>query len=212
MSYKIKIQQVKTNTQALNILEGRNMSSFLKTNKGYLESIVCSFTNNKKYKGAMLYDYDDLYQIACEYLIVAIQNYDDSRGASLSTYAQTVIWNGVCQAIFKYNKLRDNEISFESLKPTDSDSSEKGEYFETAMESYSSTTYLSEFEDAIVDKLAFYETIDKLAPLHKKICKLRLEGYGLDMIAKKLNIKMSQLKTIYFRIFIHEFKDCRNLI
>ena len=206
------IREVKTNKQIEEILkDNKSLGEFLKTNESFLRSIAAK--NLKFIKPFDDVSIDDLIQDATLMLIHSLEKFDDIKNASLFTFASLVIYNSF---LYEYTVRRKpyKEKSTECMLIMNNRMHPEYDEREYYIPNDVITNEMAwvELEDNMLNKIVLNSVIDKLPLEHKEICQLRLMGLELEEIAKEMKMKMSKLKTIYFRYFTSEFQECRNLL
>lgn len=86
------------------------MKEKIKDNLGLVGAVIRNRVHSIDQMG--IYSYDDLFQIGCIGLCKAAYTDD---GGCFSTYAYRLIWNEICNALFKANRLNSRELLTEPM-------------------------------------------------------------------------------------------------
>lgn len=182
-------------------------SRFVEENAGFIHSIVARFGPKDSF------DYEDYYQIGLLGLHKAVRKFNPKRpnNSTLSTFAYTVIYNDILQAVKKNNKTASREVSMENFtRKYDNETS--SEYSETLF-SDPSIDRLNNFENRIVNSIITRNYIKKLENIHQRIFNYRfVDGLKHKDIAKKLGLNIHTYKHIFYFSVYPKIKELKKTI
>lgn len=116
-------------------------------------------------------DYHDLYNIGCIALMEAVRDFKEDRG-KFSTFASSVIYNKLINAVNDINKHKNIKNNLASSKPNDS------------YTDYHTLDFLDSFKN----------------PTIRKIAELKMHGYSNKHICETVPITRYDLKKVLNRI------------
>ncbi|MCD7847180.1 MAG: sigma-70 family RNA polymerase sigma factor [Oscillospiraceae bacterium] len=93
------------------------------------------------------FDYDDLYSEGLEGLMNAVKTFDDEKGASFGTYANSCISNRMINSLRRSTRIKSSEEPFEDIEIADTGSPE------SILLSSESTDELKELAESRLSKL-----------------------------------------------------------
>lgn len=188
----------------------KEFSKILTNNNKFIEKIAQIY-----HKGGPLHE--DLIQIGQIALWRALNEYDDKKKATLSTFAYVVIkndmllelqWdyrkNGQNIPIEKFQRRYENGGGF-------SEHHVNGEYYEDLFQKHYASPYLTNFESYVVDKIITDDYRDRLDDLEQKVFECRVvKKMTLKETAKKCGIKYTTFKNIFYNNFRPKIKKFAN--